>query len=553
MADGAPHFEALVECADVLGGQLGRSAEALDVVESLLPSHPGDPALLTIVRRALDDSAVRTRAAGLLEQVAVAVTDTAARAEVLETLLRVTAGAGDFEEARTRWTLLLIDTYGDNFETSLGVALRMATELVSQSALWDRAERLARRLSRPEPVIAAYEQVLQGTRDPGLAEEIGRRLVEFYEEWSEDSEQVVSLLERVYAVSQADWAFDRLKLAFNAAGRWSELFSLYDRALEHLEPGPLRLEVLREAAMAAKDFASDSDRAIHYFVQLDELEPGDPRVEAAIERLYERQGLTRPLIDLLTRQMASAEGDALYSLRARVAGLWLDIDEPVESFGVVERMLSEREYSREVVGLLERIVALPSSKNASVPEQKAASPSGKKDKGKSRPTIVRHKAAVTLRQHYEVTQSVADVVRMLEIEVEHALDDRERVDRLDRVIRIRLDELKDAAGAFEDLTALLALQPEVGEHRLLLDELASRTNNRVRQARLLASVSERQGGGSLAYALRLEAADVFREHVQDFESSHRAVRARARRRWRRSHASREERGEEGEGICAHGS
>jgi tetratricopeptide (TPR) repeat protein len=523
LSDGAPHFEALVERADVLGGPLGRSSEALDVVESLLSSHPGDPALLTIVRRALDDASVRTRAASVLEQVAVAVTDTAARAEVLETLLRVTAGAGDFDEARTRWTLLLIDTYGDNFDMSLGVALRMATELPSQSALWDRAEKLARRLSRPEPVIAAYEAALQGTRDPGLAEEIGRRLVEFYEEWSEDSEQVVSLLERVYELSRADWAFDRLKLAFNAAGRWSELFALYDRALDHLEPGPLRLEVLREAAMAAKDFASDSDRAIHYFVQLDELEPGDVRVEAAIERLYERQGQTRPLIELLTRQMAAADGDALYALRARVAGLWLDIDEPVAGFGVVERMLTDREYTRDAVGLLERIVALPSSKNASLPEETTSSSGSKKEKSKdkvrARPAIVRHKAAVTLRQYYEGTQSVADVVRMLEIEVEHAFDDRERVDRLNRVIRIRLDELKDAAGAFEDLTALLALQPDVVEHRQLLDELASRTNNRVRQARLLASVSERQDSGVLSYALRLEAADVFREHVQDFDQA----------------------------------
>ena len=521
LSEGTTKRDALVERAELLAGPLGSTVEALDVVESLLSVHPGDPGLLTIVRKALDDGKVRSRAAGLLEQVAVAVTDATARAEVLETLLRVTSGVGDFEDARARWTLLLIDTYADNLEVSLGVALRIATELPGQSSLWDRAERIARRLSRPEPVIAAYEQVLSAAINLEQAEEIGRRLVDFYEEWSEDIDQVVSLLERVYAACGAEWAFDRLKLAFNAAGRWPELFALYDRALERMSEGAgsLRAEVLREAAMAAKDFANDPDRAIHYFVQLDEIEPGDSRVEAAIERLYERQGLTRPLIELLMRQMGQAEGDALHVLRTRVAGLWLDIDEPISAFAVIEKMLETRPYAAEAIEALERIVSMPSSKKSVFPESPTPAIAGKKEKKerKAKPLNVRHKVAVMLRQYYETVARTADVVRMLEIEVEHALDNTERVDRLNRIIRMRLDELNDSNGAFEDLTALVAIEPAVHEYRQLLDELASRTNNRVRQARLLADVADRQESGVLVFALRLEAADVFREHVQNIE------------------------------------
>jgi tetratricopeptide (TPR) repeat protein len=518
LADGVTKRDAQVERAELLSGPLGATDEALDVVESLLPAYPGDPGLLTIVRRALDDQSVRSRAAGLLEQVAVAVTDATARAEVLETLLRVTSGAGDFEEARARWTLLLIDNYGDNLEVSLSVALRMAIELKGQSALWDRAERIARKLSRPTPVIEAYEQVLSVTSGKEQAEEIGRRLVDFFEEWSEDVEQVVALLERVYAACGAEWAFDRLKLAFNAAGRWSELFALYDRALELISSVPARTEMLREAAMAAKDFANDPDRAIHYFVQLDESEPGDTRVEAAIERLYERQGLTRPLIDLLSRQMAQAEGDALHSLRTRVAGLWLDIDEPISAFSVVEKILESRPNAAEAIELLERIVTMPSSQKSILPDPVTTSPAKKETKEKKPKSFnVRHKVAVMLRQFYETVSRTADVVRMLEIEVEHATDDAERVDRLNRIIRMRLDELNDSAGAFEDLTALVAIDPSAHEYRQLLDELASRTNNRIRQARLLADVAAQREPGTLVFALRIEAADVFREHVQDIE------------------------------------
>lgn len=521
LSDAHSRFEAQIERAALLSGALGRTADALCVVESLLVSHPADGRLLTIVRQALDDSAARSRAAELLEQVAEAATDPAARAEVLETLLRVTKGVGDFDEARARWTLQLIDTHGDDLDTSLAVALRMADELPAQISLWERVERIARRLNRPEPVIVALESALLAAPEVTLAEEIGRRLVDFHEEWAEDADQVVPLLERVYAACGATWAFDRLKLAFNAAGRWAALFALYDHAIEGMANDGSRAEMLREAAMAAKDFAGDPDRALHYFVQLDELEPGDTRVEAAIERLYERQGLTRPLIELLTRQMGTAQGEALFVLQGRVASLWLDIEEPIPAFGVVVNMLEERPSSEVAVELLERIVTLPSAANSVFPEAPqplAAAKKDKKDKEKkpSRPLNVRHKVAVMLRKHYEEVSRTEDVVRMLAIEVVHALDDQERVDRLKRLISMRLTDLKDFAGAFEDLTALVALEPQIAEHRQALDELASRTNHRVRQARLLSDVADRQPPSALVFALRLESADVFREHVQDF-------------------------------------
>ncbi len=512
LSDETGRYDVLVERAQLLAGPLTRPSEALDVLEALILLQPGDPAVLTTVRRTLDDPTCRARAAQLLERVAAAVTDSRARGEVLETLIRITSGAGDFDKERGRWTLLWLDTQAEALESTLAIALRMAEELPGQSALWDRAERAARKLTRPEPVIASYERALELTRDTPLAEEVGRRLVDFHEEWSEDAELAVPLLERVYVASGAEWAFDRLKLAFNASGRWSELFSLYDHALERAASTQYRLEVLREAAMAAKDFANDPDRAIHYFVQLDELAPGDSRVEAAIERLYERQGLTRPLIDLLTRQTRNASGEALHQLRARVSGLWIDIDEPLPAYEIVEQMLGDRPDAPEAIELLERIVGLQVARDSVFP---GALTKKEKKERKGKPYSIRDKAALVLRQYYESIGSPADIVRMLEIEVEHAVDDAERVERLKRIIRMRLEELDDANGAFEDLTSLVSLVPEEVEHRHALDELAERTQNRPRQARLLAEIAQRLGMSQLGLILRLESADVFREYASD--------------------------------------
>ena len=48
LSDGQAKHEALVQRAELLATALGQTAEALDVVEQLLTSHPGDPGLLTI-------------------------------------------------------------------------------------------------------------------------------------------------------------------------------------------------------------------------------------------------------------------------------------------------------------------------------------------------------------------------------------------------------------------------------------------------------------------------------------------------------------------------
>src|SRR5690606_7241760 len=120
--------------------------------------------------------------------------------------------------------------------------------------------------------------------------ELGQRAVAFYEEWYEDSDRVVRVLERLLEIEPEDtWAFDRLKLIFDAQERWDDLFSLYDRAASSA-PIDRKVELLEEAAQIAKDFANHASRAIRYFEQLLELKPGNARLTSALERLYERHG-----------------------------------------------------------------------------------------------------------------------------------------------------------------------------------------------------------------------------------------------------------------------
>ena len=208
--------------AGLLLEPLGRAEEALDAARRVLDVTPADVGALDVVRRVLKVPGLAARAAAVLEQVAAGSEDPTARGAVLESLLALDAAGGELNEARQRWFMQLLECREEDPEASLAVALRGARAHPSSDELWAAAERLARRLDRPGPVADAYAAVLDGDLSSDLAEAVGRRMVEFFEEWFEDPDRVVALLKRVLELAPgADWAFDRLKLAFNgsAAGR----------------------------------------------------------------------------------------------------------------------------------------------------------------------------------------------------------------------------------------------------------------------------------------------------------------------------------------------
>lgn len=483
---------------------LERSGEALDVLQQMIEATPGDADVLRLVQRALDDEDARARAAELLERAAASAGDVEARAAVLKNLLDVSRDNSGLDEARGRWLEQLLECYADDPETSLTIALGGAEERPMDAALWDIAERMTRQLDRPQPLAEAYARALDASLSPEDVEALGQRMIEFHEEWFDEPERVVRLLERVLERSPAaGWAFDRLKLSFNAAGRWPELFNLYDRALEHTEDEAARIELLREASMAAKDFAADPDRAILYLEQLNRAAPGDARIESSLERLYEREGRLQPLIELLSQRLPGLEGSELADQRARIASLWLDLGEALPAFELLEALLDDASDGAGGYELLERLVALPASRDTMTP-----SSGGRRRK---RNFTVRDRAARRLKNHYEAEGRTADMARMLEIELEAANDDKTRIKGLEEIVRLRLDTLDDPQGAFDAMSSLVAIKPASPEYRQRLAELAERTGSAARRAGLLVAVARRSDDAALGFGLLSEAATVYRE------------------------------------------
>ncbi len=419
------------------------------------------------------------------------------------TCSNVSRDSSGLEEARGRWLEQLLECYADDPETSLTIALEGADERPGDAALWDIAERMTRKLDRPQPLAEAYARALDSPLSPEDVEALGQRMIEFHEEWFDEPERVVRLLERILDRSPAaGWAFDRLKLAFNAAGRWPDLFELYDRALSHTEDESARVELLREASMAAKDFAADPDRAILYLEQLNQAAPGDSRIESSLERLYEREGRVQPLIELLSQRLGGLEGDELAALRGRIASLWLDVGEALPAFELLEAMLDDAPEAVGAHELLERLVALPASRDTMTPTS-----GGRRRK---RNFTVRDRAARRLKTYYEAQGRTADMARMLEIELEAAKDDKTRIKGLEEIVRLRLETLDDPQGAFDAMSSLVAIKPASQEYRERLAELAERTGSAARRAGLLVAVARRSEDAALGFGLLSEAAGVYR-------------------------------------------
>ncbi len=490
-----------IKLAGLLIGSLSQPEAALELAEGVLAKHPSDADALRIVHLALGAAPTRARAAMLLERMAEGSDDPDARADVIEALLAVAAADPELAEARSRWMRQLLDTKLDQPEEALKLALRGGEAAPGEEELWSVAEEMARKLNRPEPVAEAYARTIERELLPEVAEVVGRRVVEFQEEWFDDDERVIALLARVLSLCPtADWAFDRLKLAFNAQGRYAELFELYDARLARDLSPMERVELLREAAMAARDFAGNAERAIKYFERLNGDNPGDQRVEASLERLYERNGKKRPLIDLLSLRLRlpGAKLADQNELLGRVAALWLDLNEPREALTLAAKLLTATNGEKDGVALLERIVALPGSEQAKV----EGAPS------------VRVAAARLLCAYYRAQESTVDVVRMLELEADGSAP-AERVPLLDEAVELRLELLSDPSGAFETLSAIIALIPDDRERRSRLAKLATQLSALPRRAEVLRQVALGDVSEATRGSLLLEAGETYEQGLAD--------------------------------------
>lgn len=533
-----------VQIATILVGRPGRGREALERVAGVLEAAPHDAAALELAAKLLGDPEISTRAAEVLEKCLDAVEDPAMRVDILRRLLDASesrdpdGASADLRLGHYERLLDILAELGNGAEV-YEVVVRAAKELPRHASLWDRAENVARQLSSPDPLAALYEDVLRHDLSKEEAIELGQRAVAFYEEWYEDGGRVVGILERLLEIEPDDtWAFDRLKLIFDAQERWDDLFALYDRAAASADK-TRRLELLEEAAQIAKDFANHSKRAIGYLEQLLELKPGNTRLSAALERLYERHGCHRELVGLLGNRLPQLSADDAQRERGRIANLWLnELGDASSAIIVIEDIIANQPESEsdppppprimsgsippppvpalDITDLLERVLAL-APKTAEVRESVMPPPEGRRDS--YLPTalkrgLVRQRAAALLKERYAEPGMEADLARALEVELEAVKSVKERIRRHQQIAAIYA-QLGDDEHAMEHFVHLVLLEPEVAAHRDELAQLAARIGRFERLAEVLVSAADDCNDDGLKVELLMHAGVVTAEQIGD--------------------------------------
>jgi len=516
-----------VKMGRVLAEQLDRPEEALTMIAPVLEAAPDDPTVVSIIARALGRSASRDRAVAMLER-ASEHAETPARAEaILRILVDAPAGDSELSASRQRWFSRLLALQTAEPRVALDTALQAVSEFVEDEGFWDVAERMARELRDPAPVADAYRRALERSMNAEIAETIGRRAIDFHEEWFEDREVVINLLKRLEELHEGRWAFDRLKLVLSAEERYDDLFALYDRAIEKAATST-RIELLEEAAEGAKDFARDSDRAIDYLERLSSLRPLQGSTLGALERLYERKGHHSRLIELLTKRLdeLGPESDPAQRTRFHIASLCLKVGDRSQAFRHIEEILGRDSKWSEAYELLAQVLmpAQAAEANGSGGRVANASPARASDSDRGwsepppterlpRPIVTR--AAALLKAHYFEESRKDDVIRVLEVELASAETTEERIALHRELGRLRLDSLDQHQAAFQNITALVMLEPQVEENRSTLAELAAHLGQYPAMAEVLVRAAETCSESRLKAALLVEAADTFRERLGD--------------------------------------
>lgn len=374
----------------------------------------------------------------------------------------------------------------------LGSAIEAVRADPADAALWDRVEDLLDAAQRPTDVSQLIHGVLAADVSPELATEVGQRGVRFYETWyGDDSSELPKMLERVLEVDPAaDWAFERLTVAYTVSERWGELLDAYDRAIENVDQTSRRMQLLDEAAQAAKDFANEPDRAIDYLQQLGTLDPTNAAMASSLERLLERQERWDDLIALWESRLEMQSSKQARDTRVRMAKLLLD--KAGQPDRALEQALSVLEDSPEFQAAYEVLENVLSGEGAS--------------------DEARQKALEALKQHYLEKKKPREVVRVLELGLP-CVGAREQRGLL-RALVERLVDLGDDAGAMKHQAALLVLEP-MPKERDALRMLAERTREHELFANTLVQAAERCEQPNTATELRMEGARCFEEELSD--------------------------------------
>lgn len=381
----------------------------------------------------------------------------------------------------------------DSTERSFAAALRAANDAPGDSKIWDEVEDLADQLQRPDEVSTLFRDVIDGPLSPEVRSALADRAMRFHEEWfGDDPATTGDLLLRILARDpKAQWAFERLTMVYTVAERWEDLLALYDRRLASTEDRKIRRKLLTDAGHVAKDFADQPGRAVDYQREVLELEPENEQLAASVERLLERLGRWKDLVEVWHARISAVSADQRRELRVRIARCNIDhLEDAAAALEELKVLATEFPGDSDACAELERILGLESAN-----------------------LEIRTGALGVLRGAYEAAGRADAIVDALERAVVFAPAHERR--NLHREAGRRLGILGRDADAMGHYASILRDEPADTDARKELRALARRSGRHDAHAQALIEAADGAQDEAQSQALLVEAGDVRRDALGD--------------------------------------
>jgi tetratricopeptide (TPR) repeat protein len=308
------------------------------------------------------------------------------------------------------------------------------------------------------------------------------------------AEAAIAVYSKVLEIDGDDLrAIDALIRRYLDLSRWSELLSVYAKKADLVADVDEKKAIYYQVGAVFERELGDVPRAIDTYTKILELDPDDLQALSRLDVLYEQAQNWTELLSVLTREseMTNDQNEAI-SFEYRIAELYEKRLEDVARAVELYREILQRQPDHEPT-----LRALEGLKDGD------KDPLG---------------AAAVLEPVYEAASDWPRLIRVHEVQIQHATDSFQKVELLHRVARLYEDALGDHASAFD--TYARALPLDDGNEQTLgnLERLAMAVNRWPQVAALYDAQLEKLASGDSKerfVELGLRNAQIFEVQLED--------------------------------------
>lgn len=440
--------------ATLLHVRLGDPKGALDELEQVCEAEPANREARELVEKCLTHVDLRQRAAEILEKVYLEREEIRDLVRVLEIRLEAIADEQQLREMLQRIAELKDERLTDD-AGAFATYSRLLPLAPAELALRERYLEIANRLSKQEEAADVLAETAKRADAPQPRAEILGEVAKIHE--------VAGRMDRSETVHRQimELAPEDTAIALPAARALEKIYVITNRPQDlaaalrvqvKLESDtPTKRDLLARLGKLAEDVLQDDGGAITAWKERLEEDPTDEEALSSLDRLYERGGDKRALVEILKKREENTDDrEARRKFIERAAKAYVSLDAIEDAISSYRAILD--------------------------------------DFGADRPTLI------ALAGLYEKAERYRDLESTYEADLGIATESADRIALLTKMGDVRRKKLGEIASSIEAYRQALTIDPDAGEARSALEELLGGDENaRAEAAEILRPLYEASG------------------------------------------------------------